>query len=284
MGKGMWYNLDEMATAVDSLWSYVKGRKWLSARELLQRLGLAADTVDQEDLDYRSRLLIRDSLDALAGHYGRSYVESRIARMPSAGTLQTTWHAKFDDDTGFPSLKDRIMEPLTHDDVLNYLRDLARDIRTPTTVTIGGSVALILRDLVIRDTEDIDVVNEVPASIRELHTTLDRLKERHELILGHFQSHYLPTNWERRTTLLETFGPLQVRLVDAIDVLLTKLFSIRSKDFVDLRSAWKLIDRDLFRERLARETGELRSIERLLEPAKHNWYVLTGEEDLPPLM
>ncbi len=272
-----------MATAVDSLWSYVKGRRWMSARVLLDHLDLAAGTTDPEDLDYRSRLLIRDSLDALAGHYGRPYIQSRISRLASAGALQATWNTKFDDETGFPSLKDRIMEPLTHDDVFSYLRDLACDVRTPTTVTIGGSVALILRDLLIRDTEDIDVVNEVPPTIRQLHATLDRLRERHELILGHFQSHYLPSGWESRTTLLETFGPLQVRLVDAIDVLLTKLFSVRSKDFVDLRSAWKLIDREAFRDRLVRETTELRSIERLLEPAKRNWYVLTGEDDLPAL-
>lgn len=273
-----------MQTPVDDLWTYVKRQRWLSARELFNRVSLAAACGDEFDLDYRSRLLIRDSLDALARYFGRAYVKSRVARMPTASALAATWESKFDGETGFPSLKHRLMEPITHDDVLRYLRDLGGEVREPTQATIGGSIALIMRDLIVRATEDIDVVNDIPHSIRELHGALQRMQERHDLMLGHFASHYLPAGWEHRTTSLGIFGQLNVRLIDAVDVLIDKLFSLRARDFVDIRAAWNLIDIEDFRRRLARDTAGLRSKDYLAQASKRNWYVLTGEEDLPPLV
>lgn len=176
------------------------------------------------------------------------------------------------------------MEPLSHDEILGFLRDLSRDVREPTSIVVGGSVALILRDLIVRSTEDIDVVNDIPKSIREMHAELDRLKERHRIYLGHFASHYLPEGWDRRTSSLGRFGELDVRLVDPFDVMIAKLFSLRTKDFDDLRAAWKKVDQEAFRDRLARTTSGLRSRGYLAEPSRRNWYVLTGEPDLPPLI
>jgi hypothetical protein len=271
-----------MPTVVDQLWSYVKGAPWLSPSELLNRVGAAA-SADAEDLDYRSRLLIHDSLDALAQHYGRRYVESRISRMPAADILRHAWNTQFDDDTGFPSLKHRIMEPTSVDDVMGYLRDLSARVNEPTSIIVGGSIALIMRDLLIRHTEDLDVVNDVPRTIRENHSLLEELHQQYDLKLGHFASHYLPDGWENRTASLGRFRQLDVRLVDPIDVLVGKLFSLRAKDLKDLRATWRAIDQTAFRERLIRNTRGLRTVGYLQEPAKKNWYILTGEEELPPL-
>jgi hypothetical protein len=63
---------------------------------------------------------------------------------------------------------------------------------------IGGSIALILPSRISRHTEDIDVVDEIPKSLRDDHDLLTRLAARYGLRPAHFQSHYLPDGWESR--------------------------------------------------------------------------------------
>ena len=60
-----------------------------------------------------------------------------------------------------------------------------------------------------------------------------------------------------------------------------KLFSVRSKDKKDLLAAWDKLDVEVLRDRLKYNTGSLRKDDRLREAAEHNWYALTGEEQLP---
>src|SRR5947209_617355 len=86
-----------------------------------------------------------------------------------------------------------------------------------------------------RPTEDIDVVDEVPKELREQHALLSELKDRYGLELAHFQQHYLPMRWQDRLHYFDTFGELTVYLVDVYDVALSKLFSIRTKGFDDLK-------------------------------------------------
>ena len=91
--------------------------------------------------------------------------------------------------------------------------------------------------------EDIDLVDEVPATLREDPAALDRLAQRHGLRLTHFQSHYLPSGWKSRVTSIGVFGSLRAFAVSEDDVFLSKLFSSRERDRDDLRMLAPQLDR-----------------------------------------
>jgi hypothetical protein len=110
---------------------------------------------------------------------------------------------------------------------------------------------------------------------------LEQLADRYRLQLTHFQSHYLPDGWAGRTESLGQFRLLSVRVVDALDVLAGKLFSRRTKDLDDVRLALPKIDRAAYRQRLATSTRAFRADAALLDAARRNWYVVTGEDELP---
>ena len=76
------------------------------------------------------------------------------------------------------------------------------------------------------------------------------LAVRYKLGLAHFQSHYLPKGWEPRTQSIGRFGQLDVFATDVYDVLLSKLFSKRTKDRDDLRALKNEINPQLFADRM----------------------------------
>jgi hypothetical protein len=87
-----------------------------------------------------------------------------------------------------------------------------------------------------------------------------------------------------RTRSLGKFGVLSVRIVDPMDVLVGKLFSRRTRDLDDLRQAWTRIDLAALRSRIGSSTTRLRADPGLLADARRNWYILSGEADLPPVV
>jgi len=128
-----------------------------------------------------------------------------------------------------------------------------------------------------RRTEDIGIVNEVPSELRSQHQLLALLAARYGLELTHFQSHDLPQGWPQRLHSLEPFGHLQVSLVDAYDVFLSKLFSARIKDRDDLRMLAPQLDKATIMRRLCDTTHDLLATPDLREKAEQNWYILYGE-------
>lgn len=257
----------------------IQSRHWLPPDELFERLAISAS---ERQLDYRSQLLIRDCLNALATKLGADAVRNRIASLPSSKRLRELWETDFE-ETGFPSLGSRIVEPLTQQQINRFFTYLGGRLSQPTTIVVGGSVSLMLRSLIARHTEHVDVVNDIPEPIRRDYQLIDDLKATQNLHLGHFAQHYLPDGWERRVSSYHQFDRLQVKLVDPIDVLVGKLFSQRNKDLLDLQEAWGRIDQAAFRARLERDTRGLRTIGYLGDRPKLNWKVLTGEQDLPQL-
>lgn len=223
--------------------------------------------------DARTRLLIRDGLDALAAHWRRDRVEAWLAAAPA---LRDLWQADVG-PPGFPSLPRRLMDATRPDTVLQFLRALGDRVRGPARLDVGGSTALILADLLSRHTEDIDVADEVPADVRADHELLDSLATRFGLHLTHFQSHYLPTGWRDRVRSLGRFGKLDVFLVDPHDVLLSKLFSGRDKDQDDLRAVAGTIDKQALVHRLKEAGTALAAEPKLAGYARANWYVVYGE-------
>jgi hypothetical protein len=255
------------------LWSLVWGKPQIDPDALADAIEAS---VAQGDLDYRTRLLIRDEAVALERRWGLRRMEQWLNQC-SARTGIESIRRQMLDPPGFPSLQERLMEPTRAETIRVFLRDLGSRIHGPAHIVIGGAGALILQGCLSRSTEDVDVVDEVPVEVRSLHSVLDGLEQRYGLHLAHFQSHFLPAGWVNRLHTLGSFAGLEVALVDMHDIFLSKLFSARDKDLDDLRMLLPSIDRQTVARRLGDSCTGLLVEPGLRQNAERNWYVLTGE-------
>lgn len=263
-----------IARESNDLWSLYLQRQHLDPNDLARAIEVQ---VAGGDLDYRTRLLIHDSMDALQEQWGVQRVASWLAACPAGREIEAIWRQQYDGDVGFSSLPGRVRDVTRSEAIHRYFRDLSRQVLLPVRLYVGGSTALILLGLLSRSTEDIDVVDEVPTEIRTRHELLRELKEVHGLELTHFQRHYLPMGWEQRLHSLPPFGALQVLVLDAYDVFLSKLFSARIKDRQDLLALEPQLDKDTLIRRFKETTRSLQAAPDLRERAEHNWYTLYGE-------
>jgi hypothetical protein len=263
-----------MALQTLDLWSLVRGRPQIDPRDLADAVvSQAAD----ETLDYRTRLLIRDSVDALKGYWGQQSVTRWLADCPLHEKIDAICRAEYD-KVGFSSIRKRLMEKTDPKVVEQYFRELSRKVRKPLRLLVGGSIALIVPELLVRHTEDIDIVDEVPREFRDQPEFIEDLKTRYGLLLTHFQQHYLPSGWSSRLKYHDSFGDLQVYFVDPMDIFLGKLTSIRTKDLDDLRVLVPQLDKTTIIQRLNGTMQSALASEQLRERAKNNWYILFGEE------
>ncbi len=261
-------------TAEHDLWALVQSGQPIDFPALAS--ALESRLAAPEPINFRTRLLIRDSLGALAKRWGADRLENWMDASPGGVGLRQIWKADLG-EVGFPSLATRIMETTKADTVMQFLREMGLRCPQATRIEIGGSIALILANVLNRATEDLDVVDEVPASLRSQHDLLRELANRFGLHLTHFQSHYLPEGWKNRLHSLGRFGQLDIFLVDALDVLVGKLFSARTKDRDDLRALAAHFDRKVIEERLRSSGTKLRSDPALAQMAQDNWYILYGQ-------
>ena len=267
-------------SAVDELWAVARNSTSVNADALARSIEGAADTA----LDYRTRLLIRDSLTALRDHWGSTKFESWLGHSTRQDDLRKLCNdpsiRAASADEGFPTLARRMVNPIDPNTVMQMLRELSTHVTQRTRLVIGGSIAMLLAGHLARHTDDIHVVDELPANLRSQPEMLENLATRYGLRLAHFQSHYLPNGWELRIRSLDAMANLQVFAVDPYDVFVGKLFSMREKDRDDLRAIAPQLNRELLLERMRKTTAELRAETRPNDAAKHNWFVLFGE-DLP---
>jgi hypothetical protein len=255
------------------LWSLVWGKAEVDPAALAQAI---EEAVRQDRLDFRTRLLIRDGTDALEARWGKERCLNWLKTTSHPDKINAIRHEDLG-AVGFPFLKDQLMERTEPETVKRYLRELGTQIPHPVSLRVGGSIALILPGYLSRATQDIDVVDEVPAEVRKERELLDELAQRYRLHLTHFQSHYLPSGWENRLHSLGAFGNLHVFTVDAYDVFLSKLFSKRAKDLDDLRELSTALDRETTRRRFQATTAALMAEPLLRQCAEKNWYILYGE-------
>jgi hypothetical protein len=255
------------------IWDIVWGKPYIDARMLAEAIERAAG---RSDLDYRTRLLIRDGTRALEARWGRDRLRRWLQDSPTGRQIELIEQEEFD-EIGFPSLKERIVDATSPDTIQRYLRDLSAHVHRPIRLVIGGSAALILEGYLTRATEDIDIVDEVPADLRQQHSLLERLQKTYGLQLTHFQSHFLPSGWESRVHSLEPLGRLQVAIVDACDVFLSKLFSAREKDRSDLHALLPPLDAETIKTRLRDTCAAFLADAGLRKNAEQNWYILTGQ-------
>lgn len=258
--------------AKPDLWSLVRGTPRIDPTSLLAAIESEARHPPH---DFRTRLLLQESYRALEHLWGTEKITSHLSADVRA-TLEAIL-AEDLGDPGFPSLERRIMEQTDAQTILRFLREISEAVTQPIHLDIGGSSSLILSGLLSRGTEDIDVVDEVPAAIRSQHELLSSLASRYGLHLAHFQSHYLPAGWQERVRSLGQFGNLAVRLIDAHDIFIGKLFSAREKDRDDLQLMSTALDKSRVAEHLKATAQALLAEERLRAQAEKNWYVLYGE-------
>ncbi|HZT78707.1 MAG TPA: DUF6036 family nucleotidyltransferase [Gemmataceae bacterium] len=263
-----------MTAATKDLWSIYRLRQQLDPRDLTRAI---EEQVRSGDLDYRTRLLIHECVDALRDYWGHGRVADWLTASPVGRDIEAIWQQQYDDDVGFPSLRRRVMDVTSPEMIAGFFRDLSSHVHRPLRLCIGGSVACILMGYLSRKTEDIDIVDEVPAEIRSQHQLLARLQQRYDLQLGHFQSHYLPSGWEQRLHSQAPVGQLQVWLVDVYDVFLSKLNSKRDKDMDDLVRLVPQLDKEVLVHRLKTSAQGLFAPPNLRKQAEQNWYVLFGE-------
>lgn len=266
-----------MPQAVSHLWELVESNPRVDVDALARAIEEAA--ADAED--YRTQLLIRDSVNAIEGHWGKPRTQRWLQNSAQGERIRQICDLIVEEaghEQGFPSLRRRLVDAIQPNKILQYLRDLSVGLNQSTRLIIGGSISLILSGHLIRKTDDVDIVDEVPAALRTRHELLAELEDEYGLKLTHFQSHYLPRGWENRIHSVGTFGNLQAFTIDGYDVFLTKLFSSRRKDKEDLRVLMPKLDKEVLLSRLVNCTADLRGETKLLEAAKTNWYVLFGEE------
>ena len=265
-------DLGPTIAAAPSLWGFAWGHPQIDPSVLASAIDAQAS---EPDLDFRTRLLIRDSTEGLRGVWEPSRWNQWLDKCRCRHVIEQILHEPLG-PPGFDFEPERLMPATDPEKVRMFFRKLGSELDRPTSISIGGAIALIMTGYLSRATSDIDVVDEVPESIRSRHDLLAELRRTYGLHLGHFASHYLPDGWSSRLRSLGHFGSLRVDVVDPIDVVLGKFHSLRAKDHADLVTLKGRLDRDELIRRLPTTTA-LRADDRLRVAAEKNWYVLYGE-------
>jgi uncharacterized nucleotidyltransferase DUF6036 len=247
-------------------------------------LARAIETVVVEpNLDWRTLQLVKEGWEALEASIEPGLLSDYLLARTSSQIAEAI-RARSEDagnshfDVKFPSLKERLMPHLSPMTIRQFLRELGSAIAQPATITMGGAASLVLRGLLSRATEDVDVVDELPAEIRDEHEILKQLSARYGLRMTHFQSHYLPQGWEARTIDFGTFGKIQVRLVDALDIIAGKVYSARPKDLDDFRVLSLNLNKEELRQRVLQGSSSLVSSDQNRRQAITNWYIVYGDD------
>ena len=247
-------------------------------------LARAIETVLVEpNLDWRTLQLVKEGWEALEESIEPGRLNDYLVERTSIQIAEAI-RARIDNDRNghcdvkFPSLKGRLMPDLSPTTIRQFLRELGSAIAHPATMIMGGAASLVLRGLLSRATEDVDVVDEIPAEIRDERQILEELSARYGLRMTHFQSHYLPRGWESRTIDFGTFGKVQVRLVDAVDIIAGKVYSARPKDLDDFRVLSLNLNKDELRQRVLQGSSSLISSDQIRRQAITNWYIVYGDD------
>jgi len=255
------------------LWSLVLDQPEIDPDDLALAIAREAQ---KPELDYRTRLLIRDSVDSLRRIWGAQRMTAWLRDAHSGATIEAITNGELG-PPGFSLLGRRIMSATRSDTIIAFLRELGISLAQPEKMVVGGAASLILTTPLSRRTEYIDVVDELPAQVRGRHDLLDNLAKRYGIRLAHFQSHYLPTGWEIRIQSLGRFGQLDVWLVERHDIWLGKLFSSREKDRDDLRLIAPVLDKSILQSRLKDACAAFLAQADLRRHATDNWYIVFGE-------
>jgi hypothetical protein len=228
-------------------WRLIWGQPYIDSSTLAAAIVSELQSAPQPD--YRTRLLVRDAAEAIRSFWGADKFRRWLAASPVRERLRAILKEQFP-ETGFPSIRRRLVNSIGENEVKQIFTLLGQNVHDRVEVYIAGSVPTLIEGLTARPTEDIDIVDEVPGEIRKQRAVLRKIENEYGLHLGHVQSHYLPSGWQKRRRFLGDFGGLRIFLVDAYDIFVSKLSSKQQKHKDDLRVLAAKLDKAIARRRL----------------------------------
>ena len=267
-------NRASMTTRLDP-WRLVWGQPYIDARKLAR--ALEEDLAHTPQPDFRTRLLVRDAARALKAYWGPEAFARWLTTSPQAERIGAILEERLG-RTGYGNIRRRLVEGIDRGQIEQVFEMIGGGLRHLVEIDVAGSLPTLLEGLTCRPTDDIDVVNEVPAAIRDERTVLDEIWKKFGLKLGHVQSHYLPANWQNRKTLFGNFGNLRVYLANPIDVFVSKLSSKQEKHCDDLRVMAPHLDRIEVKQRLLTDGRAFLEVPRLREQIEANWHFVFREK------
>lgn len=228
-------------------WRLVWGQPYIDSGALAA--AIERDLLHHPHPNYRMRLLVHDAAKALRSYWGISRFQRWLAVSPARERIDAILDEYFP-ETGFPSIGRRLVDAIGENQVKQIFTLLGQNVHARVEVYIAGSIPTLIEGLTARPTEDIDIVDEVPAEIRKQRAMLRKIENDYGLRLGHVQSHYLPSGWQKRRRFLGDFGGLRVYIVDVYDIFVSKLSSKQEKHKDDLRVLAAKLDKEVARQRL----------------------------------
>src|SRR5262249_7255285 len=178
---------------------------------------------------------------------------------------------------GFSTIRRRLVANNISADLEQILDLIGRAIHEKTEINIGGSGPTLVRKLSAGPTQDIDIVDEIPAEIRKQRAVLQSIKDRFGLTFGHVQSHYLPVNWRQRRHFFGDFGPLRAYLVDSYDIFVSKLSSKLERHIDDLRVLAMHLDKGKAKKLLLKDGRPFLDDPFLRPQIEKNWHFVFRE-------
>ncbi|MBI3411416.1 MAG: hypothetical protein HY040_24070 [Planctomycetes bacterium] len=251
-----------------SAWDLVWGQPYIDGARLAA--AIEADLLAEPKPDFRLRLLVRDASRALRSYWGNRC----FARWLKASPIRKRISSILDEDLGRPgfrNLRRRLVAAPGKSEIEQIFELLGRGIHDRIEVTVAGSIPTLVEGLTHRPTDDIDVVNEVPAEIREQRKLLRQIEDRFGLRLGHVQEHYLPRNWKEHRRFLGDFGGIRVYLADVYDVFVSKLSSKQERHKDDLRVMAPQLDKAKAKKRLLGDGKAFLENEKERAVIEENW-------------
>src|SRR5262249_4938263 len=134
-------------------WSLVWGQPYIDAERLV--LAIEQDLLRTPEPDFRTRLLVRDSLQALESFWGKRRLDQWVADSPVGERIATIMREKLG-KPGFSTIRRRLVANNISADLEQILDLIGRAIHEKTEINIAGSVPTLVRKLSARPTEDID--------------------------------------------------------------------------------------------------------------------------------
>jgi hypothetical protein len=220
--------------------------------------------------------LVRDAAQAIKSYWGPRRFAQWLRKSPVAHTISAILKENLG-EAGYPSIGRRLVTATEEAPVRQIFSLLGKDVAERVEVNVAGSIPTLLGGFTARPTEDIDLVDEVPAAIRKQRALLNRIKKEYGLAIGHVQSHYLPQNWEARRHFLGDFGGLRVYLVDVYDIFVSKLSSKMQKHKDDLRVLALKLDKVTAKKRLLEYGQAFLSDALISKPILDNWQFIFQE-------
>jgi hypothetical protein len=266
------------ATAHLDPWRLVWGQPYIDSRTLAA--AIEQDLALNDHPDFRTRLLVRDAAVALRSYWGSRRFEQWLAASPVG------WQVRgiMDDDLGEPgysTIGRRLVDSIDSTQLRQIFESLGRNVHGRIEIHIAGSVPTLIKGLTARPTDDIDLVDEVPAEIRRQRDVLRQIEDEFGLRLGHVQSHYLPPHWRDRRDWLGDFGGLRVYLLDEYDIFVSKLSSQQKKHQLDLRVLALKLDKEKAKDRLLTDGRAFLDDPELRPQIEENWRFIFQEPLFP---